>query len=105
MYSNYPGLKVRNSIMKMPAPYPRENSVETLRVLLNDFDVREVLFSSIKSKTDICPFLVGAFSLKEKNPTITVASFFFFFFPQTTELIAYVPLFTETDKLTQAKFD
>ena len=26
-----------------------------------------------------------------------------FFFRQTTELIAYVPLFTETDKTTQAK--
>ena len=26
------------------------------------------------------PFLVGAFSFKEKSPTITVASFFFFFF-------------------------
>ena len=48
-------------------------------------------------------FLVGAFSFKEKSPTITVASFFFF--RQTTELIAYVPLFTETDKFTQAKFD
>ena len=47
-------------------------------------------------------FLVGAFSFKEKSPTITVASFFFlFFFRQTTELIAYVPLFTETDKFTQ----
>ena len=49
-------------------------------------------------------FLVGAFSFKEKNPTITVASFFLFF-RQTTELIAYVSLFTETDKFTQAKFD
>ena len=49
-------------------------------------------------------FLVGAFSFKEKSPTITVASFFSFF-RQTTELIAYVPLFTETDKFTQAKFD
>ena len=48
-------------------------------------------------------FLVGAFSFKEKSPTITVASFFSFFFRQTTELIAYVPLFTETDKTTQAK--
>ena len=45
-------------------------------------------------------FLVSAFSFKEKSPTITVASFFF---RQTTELIAYVPLFTETDKTTQAK--
>ena len=27
-----------------------------------------------------------------------------FFFRQTTELIAYVPLFTETDKFTQAEF-
>ena len=48
-------------------------------------------------------FLVCAFSFKEKSPTITVASFFFLFFRQTTELIAYVPLFTETDKTTQAK--
>ena len=46
-------------------------------------------------------FLVGAFSFREKSPTITVTSFFF---RQTTELIAYVPLFTETDKFTQAKF-
>ena len=46
-------------------------------------------------------FLVGAFSFKEKSPTITVASFF----RQTTELIAYAPLFTETDKTTQAKSD
>ena len=52
------------------------------------------------SRTDY--FLVGAFSFKEKSPTITVASFFSFFFRQTTELIAYVPLFTETDKTTQA---
>ena len=50
-------------------------------------------------------FLVAAFSFKEKSPTITVASFFSFFFRQTTELIAYVPLFTETDKFTQAKLD
>ena len=47
-------------------------------------------------------FLVGAFSFKEKSPTITVASFFSFF-RQTTELIAYVPLFTETDETTQAE--
>ena len=33
-----------------------------------------------------------------------MASSFFFFFRQATELIAYVPLFTETDKFTQAKF-
>ena len=51
--------------------------------------------------TNTMLFLVGAFSFKEKSPTITVASFFF---RQTTELIAYVPLFTETDKFTQAKF-
>ena len=30
---------------------------------------------------------------------------FFSFFRQTTELISYVPIFTETDKFTQAKFD
>ena len=53
MYSNYSGLKVRNSIMKMLAPYPRKVSVKTLRVLMNDFEVREVLFRSKKSKTDI----------------------------------------------------
>ena len=62
-------------------------------------------FSSENSPTlTVASFLVGAFSFKEKSPTITVASFFFFFFRQTTELIAYVPLFTETDKFTQAKF-
>ena len=56
MYSNYSGLEVRNSIMKMLAPYPRKVSVKTLRVLTNDFEVREVLFRSKKSKTDICPY-------------------------------------------------
>ena len=56
MYSNYSGLKVRNSIMKMLAPYPRKVFVKTLRVLMNDFEVREVLFRSKKSKTDICPY-------------------------------------------------
>ena len=42
MYSNYSGLKIRSSIKKMLAPYPRKTSVKTLRVLLNDFEVREV---------------------------------------------------------------
>ena len=42
MYSNYSGLKVRNSIMKMLAPYPRKNSVKRLRVLLNDYEVGKV---------------------------------------------------------------
>ena len=56
MYSNYSELKVRNSIMKMLAPYPRKVSVKTLRVLMNDFAVREVLLRSQKSKTDIYPF-------------------------------------------------
>ena len=42
--------------MKMPAPYPRKVSVKTLRVLKNDFEIREVLFRSKKSKTDICPY-------------------------------------------------
>ena len=44
IYSNYSGLKVRNSIMKMLAPYPGKISVKTLRVLMNDFEVREVQF-------------------------------------------------------------
>ena len=34
--------------MKMLAPYPREVSVKTLRVLMNDFEVREVLIRSKK---------------------------------------------------------
>ena len=34
MYSNYSGLKVRKSIMKMLAPYPRKVPVKTLRVLM-----------------------------------------------------------------------
>ena len=56
MYSNYSGRKVRNSIMKMLAPYPRKISVKTLRVLIYDSEVREVLFRSNKSKIDICSF-------------------------------------------------
>ena len=56
MYSNYSGLKERNSIIKLLAPYPRKDSVKTLRVLMKDFEVREVLFRSEKSKTDICPY-------------------------------------------------
>ena len=40
--------------MKMLALYPRKVSVKPLRVLMNDFEVREVLFRSKKSKTDIC---------------------------------------------------
>ena len=55
MYSNYSGLKVKSSIMKMLAPYPRKVSFKTLRVLMNDFEVGEVLFGSGKIKTDICP--------------------------------------------------
>ena len=47
-------------------------------------------------------FLVGAFSFKEKARLL---QWLVFFFRQTTELIAYVPLFTETDKFTQAEFD
>ena len=42
--------------MEMLAPYPRKVSVKTLRVLMNDFEVREVLFRSKKSKTDIYPY-------------------------------------------------
>ena len=42
--------------MKMLAPYPRKVSVKTLRVLMNNFEVREVLFRSKKSKTDICHY-------------------------------------------------
>ena len=42
--------------MKMLAPYPRKVSVKTLRVLMNDFEVGEVLFRSKKIKTDICPW-------------------------------------------------
>ena len=38
----------------MLAPYPRKISVKPHRVLMNDFEVREVLFRSNKSKTDIC---------------------------------------------------
>ena len=42
------------------------------------------------------------FSALDIAPTLDVLVLFFF--RQTTELIAYVPLFTETDKFTQAKF-
>ena len=56
MYSNYSGLKVENGIMKMLAPYPRKVAVKTLRVLINDFEVGEVLYRSKKTKTEICPY-------------------------------------------------
>ena len=47
MYSLYLGVKVRNSNMEILARYPKKNSVKTLRVLMNDFEVREVLFRRI----------------------------------------------------------
>ena len=43
------------------------------------------------------PVILAVFGWRfssEKCPTITVASFCFFFFRQTTELIVYVPLFS-----------
>ena len=40
MYSNYSGLKVRNSFMKMLAPYFRKISGKTLRSLMINFEVR-----------------------------------------------------------------
>ena len=55
MYSTYSRLKIRNSITKMLAQYPKKISVKTLRVLMIDLEVREVLFRSSKSKTVICP--------------------------------------------------
>ena len=67
MYSNYSGLKVRNSIMKLLAQYPRKVSVKTLRVLMNDFEVREVLFRSKKIKTDICPYCRVVTSSKRRH--------------------------------------
>ena len=40
------------------------------------------------------PFLVGAFSLKEKSPTITVGSFFFFFSLQShSEWFTFLTIF------------
>ena len=57
MYSNYSGLKERNSIMKMLAKYPRKVSVKTLRVLMNDFEAREVLFRSKRAKPNIVPIV------------------------------------------------
>ena len=74
-----------------------------IRILKPNVGSFSALCGSIFEMSQPHLFLVGAFSFKEKSPTITVASFFFF--RQTTELIAYVPLFTETDKFTQAKFD
>ena len=47
-------------------------------------------------------FLVGAFSFREKARLLRWLVFFLFF-RQTTDRIVYVPLFTDTDKLTQAK--
>ena len=56
MYSSYSGLKVRNSIMKMLVPNPKKVYVKMLRVQMNGFEVREILFRSKKSKTVICPY-------------------------------------------------
>ena len=64
-------------------------------------------FDSIAYKKQVAlvdVFLVGAF-LGKSARLLQWLVFFSFFFRQTTELIAYVPLFTETDKFTQAKFD
>ena len=60
--------------------------------------VRNDLIS--KEKKGIA-FLVGAFLVKSARLLQWLV--FFLFFRQTTDLIAYVPLFTETDKTTQAK--
>ena len=83
----------------LPGALPLENDAEFFLVQVIIVDIGRFLIRLIGFFTRL--FLVGAFSFKEKSPTITVASFFF---RQTTELIAYVPLFTETDKFTQAKF-
>ena len=75
------------------------------------FDILQQIGSSKIPKGPLSPIfgIVRSFKMiifsrrfsSEKNPTITVSSFF----RQTTDLIVYVPLFTETDKFTQAKFD
>ena len=55
-------------------------------------------------------FLVGAFSLKEKSPTLTVSSFFNFFFSLqshsewSTFLQSFVPLFSEKLSFSQLIF-
>ena len=74
------------------------------------FDILQQIGSSKIPKGPLSPifgivrfFKMIIFSRRfssEKSPTITVSSFF----RQTTDLIVYVPLFTETDKTTQAKF-
>ena len=69
MYSNYSGSKVRNSIMKMLAPYPKKISVKTLRVLMNDFEVREALFSANNGadETSRSPNLADDAKLEPRN--------------------------------------
>ena len=47
-----------------------------------------------------CTFLGGGFLVKSA-PLLQWLFFLFLFFRQTTDLIAYVALFTETDKTTQ----
>ena len=47
-----------------------------------------------------CLFLVGAFLVKRAR---LLQWLVFLFFRQTTDLIVYLPLFTETTKTTQAK--
>ena len=82
----------------------KETTTKLFNSSVASFLVGAFSFKEKSPTITVASFLVGAFSFKEKSPTITVASFFSFFC-QTTELIAYVPLFTETDRFTQAKFD
>ena len=56
-------------------------------------------FGSKQTKTVQFWFIISRRFSSEKFLTLTVGSFF----RQTTDFIAYVPLFTETDKTTQAK--
>ena len=54
--SNDSTKKLSQMVLSQVTGNPRKVSVKTLRVLMNDFEVREVLLRSKKSKTDICPF-------------------------------------------------
>ena len=56
----------------------RESELKAFQLCIDKFSLVQVkLKSDSRIHTGYCAFLVGAFSLKEKSPTLTVSSFFF----------------------------
>ena len=57
MYSKYSGPKVRKSIKKMLAPYPRKTSVKTLRVLMTDLKYAKYYSEVMRAKPILVPIV------------------------------------------------